>query len=266
MLISQPNLSHLPFLKIRNLLFLVLLCILGAGQQAFGQITLRGTVYNMTRNKPLQAVSVVSTSGRGTTTDSSGNYTITVNEEDSISFSYLGRATFKFPVKMINAYNNFDIALHVEPTELKTVHVAPKDYHMDSLQNRKDYARYFDYKKPKLKISDPTSGSEGGGVGLDLDEIINMFRFDRNRRMAAFQRRLIQDEQDKFIDHRFTRALVKKITHINPNEMDSFMVRFRPSFRFTQTSTDYEFDEYIKLAYKQFKNPRLRAGEMKKEK
>jgi len=218
----------------------------------------------MTRTKPLQSVSVISSSGRGTVTDSNGNYAITVNEEDSISFSYLGRATFKYPVKMINAFNNFDIALHVEPTELKTVRVAPKDYHMDSLQNRQDYAKYFDYKKPKFKITDPSAGSTG--VGLDLDEIINMFRFNRNRRLAAFQRRLIQDEQDKFIDHRFTKALVKKITHINPSELDSFMVRYRPSFRFTQTSSDYDFDEYIKLAYKQFKNPRFRPGEMKKPK
>jgi cell division protein FtsI/penicillin-binding protein 2 len=264
MLISHLNFSHLPSISIKNLWFLLVLSFSGAGMQALGQVTVKGTVYNMTRTKPLQAVSVVSTSGRGTITDSNGNYSITVNEEDSISFSYLGRATFKYPVKMINAYNNFDIALHVEPTELKTVHVAPKDYHMDSLQNRKDYARYFDYKKPKFKITDPNSGSPG--VGLDLDEIINMFRFNRNRRLAAFQKRLVQDEQDKFVDHRFTRALVKKITRINPAEMDSFMIRFRPSFRFTQTSTDYEFGEYIKLAYKQFKNPRLRAGEMKKEK
>src|ERR1700712_1182012 len=112
------------------------------------QVTIKGAVYNMTHTKPLQSVSVTSTSGRGTVTDSSGNYSITLNENDSISFSYLGRQTVKYPVKMINAYNNFDIALHVEPTELKTVRVAPRDYHMDSLQNRQDYAKYFDYKKP----------------------------------------------------------------------------------------------------------------------
>lgn len=226
------------------------------------QITIKGTVYNMTRTKPLQSVSIVSTSGRGAVTDSNGHYEITVSDEDSLAFSYLGRETFKYPVKMINAFNDFDISLHVEPTELKTVRVAPKDYHMDSLQNRQDYARYFDYKKPKFKLSDPGNGENG--VGLDLDEIINMFRFDRNRRLAAFQKRLIQDEQDKFVDHRFNHALVRKIIHLTGPELDTFMIKYRPSFAFAQTSTDYDFDEYIKLAYKQFKIEKNKTSEMKK--
>jgi hypothetical protein len=261
--ISRFKLLPLRFSLFRILLIIILLCWFGADSDLFAQqqITIKGTVYNMTRTKPLQSVSVVSTFGRGAVTDSSGHYSITLSEDDSLSFSYLGRETFKYPVKMINAYNDFDIALHVEPTELKTVRVAPKDYHMDSLQNRQDYAKYFDYKKPKFKLTDPNSG--GTGVGLDLDEIINMFRFDRNRRLAAFQKRLIQDEQDKFVDHRFNHVLVRKITHLTGPELDTFMIKYKPSFRFTQTSTDYDFDEYIKLAYKQYK--KNKNGEMKKE-
>ena len=43
------------------------------------EVTVHGTVYNMYRTKPLEAVSVMSTSGRGTTTDSNGNYVIVVS-------------------------------------------------------------------------------------------------------------------------------------------------------------------------------------------
>lgn len=253
----------LRFCTYRGLVLPVFILLLGAGSvnAQWQQITVKGTVYNMTRTKPLQSVSVISTSGAGTVTDSNGNYSITVSDRDSLIFSYLGRATFNYPVKLINAFNNFDIALHVDPTELKAVRVAPRNYHMDSLQNRQDYAKYFDYKKPGLKLTDPS----GAGVGLDLDELINVFRFNRNRRLAAFQRRLIGDEQDKFIDHRFNKVIVKKITHLNSPEIDSFMIRFRPSFAFTQTSSDYDFDEYIKLAYLQFRSGHGRTGEMKRE-
>ena len=253
-------------LLFKNLLFLLIFSLLSGYQGVFGQatITLRGTVFNMTRTKPLQSVSVTSSSGRGTVTDSNGRYVILVSDADSISFSYLGRETFKYPVKTINAANDFDIALHVEPTELRTVHVAPRNYHMDSLQNRKDYAKYFDYKKPGIKISSNTS--DVGGVGLDLDEVINMFRFNRNRRLASFQHRLIEEEQEKFVDHRFTPSLVKKITHLNSPELDSFMVKYRPSFKFTKSSSDYDFEDYIKLAAKEYKkNKNLPKGEMKKE-
>jgi hypothetical protein len=126
---------------------------------------------------------------------------------------------------------------------------------MDSLQNRKDYAKVFDFQKPKLKITD---GSQGLGPGFDLDAIIGMFQFNKNRRMLAFQKRLILEEQDKFVDHRFAAYLVKKITHMNSPELDSFMVKYRPSYYFAKTSSDYDFEEYIKLAAKDYLNKNKR--------
>src|ERR1700735_4215102 len=178
----------------------------------------------MYRTRPLDAVSVICTSGRGTITDSNGNYTITVRPGDSIYFSYLGRATVKYPVSEINTLSDFDIALHVDPLELKEVRVMPQNYHMDSVQNRRDYAKAFDFKKPTFKLTSPSSGN-GPGVGVDLDELIDMFRFDRTRRALAFQRRLVDEEHDKFIDHRFSRYIVKKITRLDNEELDSFMVK-----------------------------------------
>lgn len=213
------------------------------------QVTIHGTVFNMYKTRPLDGVSVLCNCGSGTTTDSNGNYVIRVDESDSLSFSYLGRSTQMFPVLMMNSTTGFDIALHVNPTELNEVRVAPRNYHMDSLRNRKDYEKIFNYKKPGLELTDGTSG---GGVGFDLDEIINMFRFKRNRRLLAFQERLIEDEQDKFIDHRFTRYIVTKITGLVGDEEDTFMFRFRPSYQFTQWASDYVFYDYIKHSYLQY--------------
>jgi hypothetical protein len=215
------------------------------------QVTIHGTVFNMYKTRPLDAVSVICSCGIGTTTDSNGNYMIRVNQGDSLRFSYLGRATQMFPVDMMNATTGFDIALHVNSTELAEVRVAPKNYYLDSLQNRKDYEKIFNYTKPGLALSD---GSSGSGVGLDLDQLINVFRFKRNRRMLAFQERLVDDEHDKFIDHRFTRYIVKKITGLSGDAEDSFMFRFRPSYEFTRIATDYEFFDYIKLAYQDYKH------------
>jgi hypothetical protein len=240
-----------------------LLLFLGAGGVWGQQLTVKGTVYNMYRTRPLDAVSVICTSGRGTITDSNGNYTITVNPDDSIYFSYLGRSTAKYPVTGINTFTNFDIALHVDPIELKEVRVMPPNYHMDSVQNRRDYAKTFDFKKPGFKLTSPSSGA---GVGVDLDELINVFRVNRTRRILAFQRRLVEEEEEKFIDHRFSHYIVKKITHLNNEELDTFMVRFRPSYDFCRFASDYDFLDYIKLAYQQYRRTgKGRGGEMKKE-
>ncbi len=233
------------------LFFFTTVCYLVLQQTATAQIKISGTVYDISRKQTVSSVSVMSSSGAGTATDSNGVYTIVVRETDSIWFSYLNKPTPKFPVATIVNPNAFDISLHVPVTELREVRVKPRDYKLDSIENRRTYAKAFEFQKPGFKLSSPPSS--GFGVGLDLDALINMFNFKRNKRMLAFQKRLILEEQDKAIDHRFTKPLVKKITHMNIPELDEFMKQYRPSYDFTMTSTDYEFAEYIKLAWLEYR-------------
>ena len=209
-----------------------------------------GTVYDSSRNYPMESVTVLSTSGKGTMTNAEGHYEIEVEETDSIWFSYLNKPTRKFPVqKIINPFE-FDISIQVNVPLLKEVKIRPRNYKLDSMQNRLDYAKVFNYQKPKIKTVTPQFGV---GAGFDLDEIINMFRFRRNKSMAAFQKRLLLEEQDKFVDHRFNKALVRRLTLLDGNQLDSFMRVFRPSYMFTKLSGDYEFQQYIKTALYRFK-------------
>jgi plasmid maintenance system killer protein len=221
-----------------------------------------GTVYDSSRNFPMEAVSVLSTSGKGTMTNAEGHYEIEVEETDSIWFSYLNKPTRKFPVLKITNPFEFDISIQVNVPLMKEVRIRPKNYKFDSLQNRLDYAKIFNYQKPKLK---PVSPQFGGAAGFDLDEIINMFRFRRNRSMAAFQKRLLQEENDKFVDHRFNKALVRRLTMLDGNALDSFMRVFRPSYIFTKLSGDYEFQQYIKTAFYRYKKGMPPEPMMKEE-
>jgi hypothetical protein len=211
---------------------------------------IKGSVYDSSRNYPLQAVSVVSTSGGGTITNADGFYEIDVTEKDSIWFSYLGKPTVKFPVLKIVTPLEFDISLHVNVPTLKEVKIRPRNYRYDSIQNRNDYAKVFNFQKPTIKTVTPQYGV---GMGFDLDEIINMFRFRRNRTMASFQQRLLLDEQEKYIDFRFNKALVRRLTRLDGNELDSFMRVFRPTYTFTKFAGEYDFQYYIKEALYRFK-------------
>ena len=233
----------------------IFLSLLTGGRVTGQEIKVFGTVYNMYGTKALDAVSVMSSSGRGTTTDSNGRYVIVVLLQDSIWFSYLGRATGHFPVRGIRADLSFDIALQVNPEVLKEARVTLHDYYADSIQNRKDYEKYFNYKKPGIKL---TPGVTGGGLGvsIDLDALIEMFQFDKIRRAKGFQKRLIQDEHETYVDHRFDRSVVLKITHLEGDQLDSFILRYRPSYDFCVHATDYDLDDYIKLAFRQYQKDR----------
>jgi hypothetical protein len=231
-----------------RLLFTLILLITFSG--AFSQLKVSGRVFDISKSIPLPSVSVLTTSGRGTVTDSLGFYSIEVDEKDSIYFSYLNKPTTRFPIKAIPNFYSFDISLHVPVAELPTVKVQMPNYRRDSLQNRRDYEKIFKYRKPGISVATSPSGA---GVGLDLDEFINIFRFRHNRHMLAFQRRLQQEEIDKFIDHRFTKATVRKITGLTGDSLMTFMKIYRPSYEFTQLSNDYEFLEYIKLAGEVFR-------------
>jgi hypothetical protein len=212
---------------------------------------LRGVVYDSTRSYPLISVSVLSTSGKGTATDIYGRYEIDVKETDSIWFSYLNKPTIKYAVAKIFDASHFDIALHINVPVLKEVIVKPRDYRLDSIRNRLDYAKAFDWEKPKLKAN--YTGELGTAVGFDLDEIIRMFQFRKNKSAAAFKERLLQEERDKFIDHRFNKALVLRLTGAVGAERDSFMTRCRPSYEMCLYLSDYDFQFYIKKCYEAYK-------------
>lgn len=72
--------------------------------------------------------------------------------------------------------------------------------------------------------------------------------------MASFQRRLLQQEEDKFIDHRYSKALVRRLTLLTGNELDSFMRIYRPGYTFTRFASDYDFQSWIKAAHLRFEN------------
>ena len=242
-------------------IIIVACCLIGlkADAQSF---KLRGTVYDSTKTYPVIAVSVLSSSGKGTATDIYGHYEIDVTETDSVWFSYLNKPTIKYLVGKIPDASRFDIALHINVPMLKEVIVKQRNYKMDSIQNRIDYAKAFDWQKPKLQGM--SSGELGSAAGFDLDAIIHMFQFRKNKSNAAFRERLLEEEREKFIDHRFNKALVLRLTGLIGDARDSFMQSCRPSYEMCTYVGEYDFQYYIKKCYEAYKLEKS-EGRLRKE-
>ena len=250
-------------LRIHLKIILLLLLCQTLGQTLHAQFVLSGTVFDSSKINYVPGVTVVNKEGKFTMTDSLGRYSLTVTEKDSVSFIFRSKATQSFAVRTIPDPSHFDISLRVpykgKYSTLKEVVVFGKTYKEDSIENRETYAKIFNYEKPTLR----TSVSPSGVPGADVDEIINMFRFKRNKRLKQFQIRLEKEEQEKYVTFRFNKTLVKKLTHLEGQQLDTFLVKYRPDYEFTSNADEVMFNQYILNCYYKYRIELLQQGASK---
>src|SRR5580698_10582059 len=132
-------------MKLRCLLMAILIWSV---RPALGQVVISGTVYDNSQKYTMAGVSVLTTSGLGTSTDSTGQYRIRMGLDDSVYFSYLGKSTLRFPAREINPNQPFNMALSISIDTLPAAFVRGNNYFLDSLSTRKDYAKIFGYGNP----------------------------------------------------------------------------------------------------------------------
>jgi hypothetical protein len=224
------------------------------------QVLLSGTVYDSTKHNLVMGVQVICTCGTMSFTDSVGNYSIYVGEKDSIFFFFSNKPTQKFAVAAIKDYSQFDISIsmHVPGRykQLKEIIVYGKNRRQDSIENRLQYDKVFNADKGGLRFTG-ANPEAGMSAGLDLDALINVFRFRRNRSMALFQQRLIKEEQDRYIDYRFNKSIVLRLTKLKEGPLlDEFMRLYRPEYALLTQVLDIELYQYIQVAATSFLNKR----------
>lgn len=234
-------------------LYIVVLLLVKAGT---AQIQLSGTVYDSTRRNLVMGVQVICTCGTMSFTDSVGNYSIYVGEKDSIFFFFSNKPTQKFAVASIKDFSSFDISIsmHVPGRykQLKEIIVYGKTRRQDSIENRLQYDKVFNTDKGGVRFtgSNPEAGMS---AGLDLDALINVFRFRRNKSMAMFQQRLIKEEQDRYINYRFNKTIVQRLTKLKEGPLlDEYMQLYRPEYELLTQIIDIELFLYIQGTAKRF--------------
>lgn len=218
------------------------------------RVSISGNVYDISGRRPIESVLVYSSDNRAIT-DSLGHYQILVKAKDSIWFSLFGKHTQKYTIDTIEDLQHFNIMIHVTGYDLPEVRVRNSYYKIDSIQNRIDYAKFFNYSAPGLKLSNNQNlfGPNGLTIGFDLDEIINMFRVKRNRNLQFLQNRLITQEQEKYINYRFTKRFVQKLTHLESPELEKFMEYCRPDYAVLALLNDLELGLYIEKKFVLYK-------------
>ena len=225
-------------------IFLLLFALQGKGQQF-----LTGKVFKKNSTEGLISVSIHNiTAQRYDLSEENGSYRIQAAPGDHIAFSSVGYMADTLTVTASLLTASCPIYLDIRPQTLQSVRVGEfSNYQLDSMDRRKEYAWVYDHENTP-KVAKDRQGSDGVGVTL------NVFR---NSSTAAKQRvhlekRLEKEEEDYYVDSRYNKDLVIKITRLKGDSLKEFMQRYRPSFEYCRKAANVDILIYINDSYKQF--------------
>ena len=179
--------------------------------------------------------------------DIGGNFRIAAEQGDTVLFTSAG---YKADTVIVSAYmlaEPFDIYMEPHVVTLAAVHVGSlSNYQMDSLERWKDY----DWLAPKSKIKLTDKERHGDGVGISFSP---QFKTDEDRQKARLKKRLDQEEEEFFIDFRFSKEYVTRLTHFKGDTLQLFMKQYRPSYDFCRDASSQDMLLYVNDNMKKFK-------------
>lgn len=220
---------------------------------------LSGLIKDAATQLPIVNVQIY-TSRAATQSDQNGRFTLNGLEKGTlISCRLIGYETIEFSFGIES-----DTVLILKPiaTNLKEITVVTKrNYKLDSINLRKEYAAIFNAKKVKIgdvfTRKDPNYKSTFPGmnpnstsslVGVDLLKVVALLGNNRSRE-TKLKSTLLQAENDTYIDRVFTKEIIIEITGLQGDSLVNFMNLYRPSIATLKKMTSYELNLYIKKCY-----------------
>lgn len=233
------------------------------------------------------AISSSAQSWKGVITDqNSGNYLngvsiqlrsqITYSDEDgkfSLSNVKIGDTVAFFSIgyhRVNHIIRTVDIESHVtliqNPILIDEVKVrALRNYHADSLKFREEFAKTFNHAKPKFKdIFIPknyasnaprpsflANNSTAALISIDVLSVISMLR-KRKSPQSKLQKVLIKEEEERYVDNIFSKAMIFKVTGLEGDSLQTFMQLYRPPVDSARAMSEYEIIMYIKDSYDKY--------------
>jgi len=174
--------------------------------------------------------------------DNNGMFSIRVKKGDTLLTSQL---FYKTDTLVYTAQSYLAIQLHAEKIPLREVTIkatklSPLDIYEQNKQEYKDIYWKGDY-------SHMFGASIGTmpGIALNIDKLYNLLS-KQGKDARTMQRTLTRDYHDDVIDRRFTKTLVGNITGYDGSKLDTFMMKYRPTYDFITKVSDYDIMNYVK--------------------
>lgn len=230
----------------QRLLLFIFVCL--AGITAFAQRQVTGKVYLGKSDSVLAGINVFNKSKKiNTLTSADGVYAIAAAEGDTLIFSGAGFENFLLVTEYYMLLTQQDISLKIDIRSLKPVTVF-SSYQRDSLERRNQYRRIFE-QTPNI-----TGGNRPqNGFGVSISPL--SYFSSKAKAQRKLKKRLIEQEQDSYIDFSFPEALVANLTKLSGDSLRLFLYRYRPSYKFCRNTDRQGMILYINDRYKEFTKP-----------
>ena len=225
--------------------FLLLLCVSG-----WSQSTLQGKIYDRGYNRVVIAATVQNVNTNALSiSDMGGNYKIPVSVGDRIIFSSVSYISDTITVKQSMLTDGVDIYLFQNIIQLEDVGVGGlSKYQTDSISRAEAFADVLGTANSKLvggKGNTPTDG-----VGVTFSPISHFSKKEKSLR--RFKRKFHEQEEEYYIDSKFPYDYISQITGLKDDSLQTFMLNFRPSYKFCRTNDKAAMLEYINDTYREF--------------
>jgi hypothetical protein len=182
-------------------------------------------------------------------TDMGGNFRIHAEVGDSLVFSYTEYKSDTVWITKDKVGLKLDVYLVPSSvTQLQSITVGGFNrYQLDSLQRRSDYNSYYHDHQPTSMLAKTTPES---GFGMTFSPITYFSKKATQHR--ALGKRLQKDEEGFYIEYRFNRDYVSKLTGLKGDSLNQFMERYRPTYKWCRAATDQDVLLYINDRYRSF--------------
>ena len=179
--------------------------------------------------------------------EENGSYRIQAAPGDRVVFSYVGYISDTVPVTSVLLSGDYPVYLEVRPQTLQTVRVGQlSNYQLDSMARRQEYSWIYDHGEQKLVEKE----RHGDGVGVNLAIFRNASTIDKQR--ERLKKRLMKEEEDDYVDFRYSRDYVSRLTHLSGDSLSKFMANYRPSYEYCRKAATVDILIFVNDSFKKF--------------
>lgn len=220
-------------------LFLAVFFSLGLSLSVKAQ-EIKGIVHELESSQRLSGVTVKNLrTGQATQTDADGNFLISGNINDYISFTQSG-----YEVDTAFVYQEGVQRIYLV-RDSKTIVIDEV-----IISKLTDSRLAYEIAKAKNEGQVAEVSQSRGGIRLSLSRL-----FGRKSKLARKNLDLLLEEQhNRKIDHLFSPQVIRAVIPLTDTEMALFREQFRPSLEFIQTASPEDVRAYVLDSYSKFKN------------